>query len=130
MQKNYFICFSNDTLRTATWLTYLNEPIYGGKTAFLNLEIAAEPVKNSAVFWYNHFVIFLTKFQARKTILMMILTEIYKIIAKLKKLRVYVISFIYFIVIFIQNYFISYCQYLIMSYTLLQFIVLYNSILN
>ena len=40
--------------RIATWLTYLTEPKYGGKTCFLDLKIAAEPIKNSAVFWYNH----------------------------------------------------------------------------
>ena len=40
--------------RIATWLTYLSVPELGGKTCFLDLEIAAEPIKNSAVFWYNH----------------------------------------------------------------------------
>ena len=38
----------------ATWLTYLTEPTKGGKTCFVQLDIAAEPIARSAVFWYNH----------------------------------------------------------------------------
>ena len=40
--------------RVATWLTYLSQPNMGGGTIFLRLNIQAQPIKNSAVFWYNH----------------------------------------------------------------------------
>ena len=30
------------------------KPNMGGSTVFLDLEIQARPIKNSAVFWYNH----------------------------------------------------------------------------
>lgn len=42
-----------DGNRIATWLTYLNEPVIGGDTAFLSPGIKAAPVARSAVFWYN-----------------------------------------------------------------------------
>ena len=39
--------------RIATWLGYLSEVKAGGGTAFLELEIVAEPEEGTAVFWYN-----------------------------------------------------------------------------
>lgn len=44
----------NQGSRIATWLTYMSQPNMGGGTIFLDLEIQAQPIKNSAVFWYNH----------------------------------------------------------------------------
>ena len=47
---------SNDPLhnrRIATWLGYLSNVKAGGGTAFLDLNIVAEPEIGSAVFWYN-----------------------------------------------------------------------------
>jgi len=41
--------------RIATLLIYLSDVEYGGNTVFLEPGIAAEPIKGSAVFWYNLF---------------------------------------------------------------------------
>ena len=39
--------------RIATWLGYLSNVTAGGGTAFLDLNIVAEPEMGSAIFWYN-----------------------------------------------------------------------------
>ncbi|CAG7731798.1 unnamed protein product, partial [Allacma fusca] len=39
--------------RLATFMFYLQEPKYGGATAFPQSGIVAQPVKGSAIFWYN-----------------------------------------------------------------------------
>jgi len=39
--------------RIATFLIYLTDIEFGGSTVFLEPEIAAKPIKGSAVFWYN-----------------------------------------------------------------------------
>lgn len=39
--------------RIATWLGYLSNVKAGGGTAFLELNIVAEPDEGSAIFWYN-----------------------------------------------------------------------------
>jgi len=39
--------------RIATFLFYFTDISYGGSTVFLTPEIAAKPIKGSAVFWYN-----------------------------------------------------------------------------
>ena len=40
--------------RIATWIAYLNEVDYGGATAFTKAGAKVQPIKGSAVFWYNH----------------------------------------------------------------------------
>jgi len=43
-----------DGNRIGTWLSYMSEPKYGGGTIFMEpVAIRAEPIKGSAVFWYN-----------------------------------------------------------------------------
>lgn len=42
-----------DGNRLATWLSYIEQPLMGGGTVFLEPGIQAEPVRGSAVFWYN-----------------------------------------------------------------------------
>ncbi|CAG7715014.1 unnamed protein product, partial [Allacma fusca] len=32
---------------------YLHSPVLGGRTAFPKIGVAANPIKGSAVFWYN-----------------------------------------------------------------------------
>ncbi|XP_076810458.1 prolyl 4-hydroxylase subunit alpha-1-like isoform X1 [Clavelina lepadiformis] len=39
--------------RIATVLIYLSDVAYGGSTAFTKAGVAAEPIKGSAVFWFN-----------------------------------------------------------------------------
>ena len=39
--------------RIGTWLSYIQQPIMGGGTVFLGPGIQADPIQNSAVFWYN-----------------------------------------------------------------------------
>ncbi|XP_078487282.1 prolyl 4-hydroxylase subunit alpha-1-like [Ciona intestinalis] len=39
--------------RIATFLIYLSDVEVGGRTAFVNAGVSAEPIKGSAVFWYN-----------------------------------------------------------------------------
>ncbi|XP_017058719.1 prolyl 4-hydroxylase subunit alpha-2 isoform X2 [Drosophila ficusphila] len=39
--------------RIATFLFYLNNVLHGGATAFTELNIAVQPQKGSALFWYN-----------------------------------------------------------------------------
>ncbi|XP_078487250.1 prolyl 4-hydroxylase subunit alpha-1-like [Ciona intestinalis] len=49
--KNYE--YGNTGQRIATALVYLSEVQMGGSTAFFYPKIVAEPIKGSAVFWYN-----------------------------------------------------------------------------
>ena len=40
--------------RIATLMIYLNNVEVGGATVFPKLNLAARPVKNAAIFWYNY----------------------------------------------------------------------------
>ncbi|XP_078483520.1 prolyl 4-hydroxylase subunit alpha-1-like [Ciona intestinalis] len=41
--------------RIATFLTYFSDVEYGGNTPFVYQEVVAEPIKGSAIFWYDIF---------------------------------------------------------------------------
>uniref|UniRef100_H2XW91 Prolyl 4-hydroxylase alpha subunit Fe(2+) 2OG dioxygenase domain-containing protein n=2 Tax=Ciona intestinalis TaxID=7719 RepID=H2XW91_CIOIN len=41
--------------RIATFLTYFSDVEYGGNTPFVYQEVVAEPIKGSAIFWYDVF---------------------------------------------------------------------------
>ena len=40
--------------RFITFMTYLSTVEYGGRTIFPHIGLSVKPIKNSALFWFNH----------------------------------------------------------------------------